>query len=63
MPKTISYRFKAVNKGKYGHSGFRIPLECNSSKNAEHDLLLAYAVALRILGFELVDLVDITLDK
>ena len=63
MSKVISYRFKAINKGKYRHSGFRIPLESNPSQSPEFNLILAYANALRVLGFELDDVVDITLDK
>ena len=63
MSKVISYRFKAINKGKYGHSGFRFPLESNPNQSPEFNLILAYANALRILGFELDDVVDITLDK
>ena len=63
MSKVISYRFRAINKSKYGHSGFRIPLESEPNKSPEFNLILAYAHALRVLGFELDDLVDITLDK
>lgn len=63
MTKVISYRFKAVNKGDCGKSDFSVPVVANPNVSPEYGLLIAYAIALKVAGFEIDELVEIPLVK